>query len=123
MLLASLISLLLLQAPVLQTPDSLLATITINSTRPTSPSIDWMLLDSANKLIESGRTPSELSRTLSQTTETICATDPSQYIAVTLKVMGKSTELNGSARCMRFGIVDGRVGLDATPGPESRGRP
>jgi hypothetical protein len=118
MLLASLISLLLLQ-----TPDSVQATIAINTIRPESPPIDWLLLDSANKLIESGRTPSELSRTLTRTTETICATDPNQYIAVTLKVADRDVQLNGSARCMRFGIVDGRVSLDGTPRPPSHNTP
>lgn len=100
--------------------DSLEATLSIHSLDSSRPRVEWILFDdSANVLTENGSTPTQLQRFLSVRTETVCAKQATAMLGVTLAIPDRGIELHGTARCFRFGIVEGQVRLDGVVAPSS----
>jgi hypothetical protein len=54
---------------------------------------------------------------LTSAMQTICARNPNEQLTVNLVVPSTGTEINGTARCFRFGIEKGRVTLSGALDP------
>ena len=72
------------------------------------PPLEWVMTDSANVPVESGKTPWEFSRNVRGQVFTVCGTRPGELLSVHIEI-SQTMSLDGSAECVRFGHEKGKV--------------
>jgi len=75
---------------------------------PDRPPLEWIMTDSANVPVESGKTPTEFARKVRDQLFTVCGTRVGEQLAVHIQI-SQTMALDASAECVRFGHENGKV--------------